>query len=84
MCAFSGGVAAEIAREWTPAQRRANYLASSASRIPASAPRSSNDRFMDWPSDAWTRARLLVPRARPGHDASARCCARASARPLRR
>ena len=27
---------------------------------------------MDWPSDAWAQAVLLVPRARPGHDASGR------------
>ena len=61
MCAFSGGVAAETVREWTPAQRRANYLRELGKSYPGIGAAFVNDRFMNWPSDAWTRAGYSFP-----------------------
>ena len=61
MCAFSGGVAAETVREWTPAQRRTNYLRELGKSYPGIGAAFVNDRFMNWPSDAWTRAGYSFP-----------------------
>ena len=61
LCAFSGGVAAETVREWTPAQRRTNYLRELGKSYPGIGAAFVNDRFMNWPSDAWTRAGYSFP-----------------------
>ena len=61
MVAFSGGPAADVCREWTAATRDRNYLAElnkvyrglSASFVRA--------RFMDWPSDPWSKASYSFP-----------------------
>lgn len=61
MVAFSGGPAADTCREWTPAQRNANYLAELRkvyAGIQASFVRA---RFMDWPSDPWSKASYSFP-----------------------
>ena len=61
MCAFSGGVSAEITREWSPAERRANYLKELGKWYPGIGAAFVNDRFMNWPSDVWTRAGYSFP-----------------------
>jgi monoamine oxidase len=61
LTAFSGGPPADQCREWTAANRDRNYLAElnkvyrgiSASFVRA--------RFMDWPSDPWTKASYSFP-----------------------
>jgi monoamine oxidase len=61
MVAFSGGPAADVCRGWTAAERNRNYLAElnrvfrgiSASFVRA--------RFMDWPSDPWTKGSYSFP-----------------------
>ena len=61
MTAFSGGPPADICREWTAAQRDRNYLAELNKvyrGITASFVRS---RFMDWPSDTWSKASYSFP-----------------------
>jgi len=61
MVAFSGGPAADVCREWTAAQRDRNYLAELNKvyrGITASFVRS---RFMDWPSDPWSKASYSFP-----------------------
>jgi monoamine oxidase len=61
MCAFSGGESAEIVREWAPAQRRARYLRELGKSYPGIGAAFVNDRFMNWPSDVWTRAGYSFP-----------------------
>lgn len=61
MCAFSGGVSAEIVREWTATERRGKYLRELAKTYPGIGAAFVNDRFMNWPSDVWTRAGYSFP-----------------------
>jgi monoamine oxidase len=61
LCAFSGGVSAEITREWSPTERRANYLKELGKWYPGIGAAFVNDRFMNWPSDVWTRAGYSFP-----------------------
>ncbi|HEY8551372.1 MAG TPA: FAD-dependent oxidoreductase [Vicinamibacterales bacterium] len=61
MCAFSGATASEIVREWAPTERRAKYLAELSKAFPGIRAAFVNDRFMNWPSDAWVRASYSFP-----------------------
>lgn len=61
MCAFSGGNAAEVVREWTPGQRRANYLRELAKIYPGIGAAFVSDRFMNWPAEVWTQAGYSFP-----------------------
>jgi monoamine oxidase len=61
MCAFSGGVAAETVREWSATERRGKYLRELAKTYPGIGAAFVNDRFMNWPSDVWTRASYSFP-----------------------
>jgi monoamine oxidase len=61
LCAFSGAVAAETVREWTPAERRTKYLKELGKSYPGIGAAFVNDRFMNWPSDVWTRASYSFP-----------------------
>jgi monoamine oxidase len=61
LVAFSGGPSADTCRGWTPAERTGHYLAAlqpvyrnvRASFVKA--------RFMDWPSDPWSKASYSFP-----------------------
>lgn len=61
LCAFSGGVSAEMCREWAPSERRANYVKELGKAYKGLAANLLKDRFMDWPGDAWTRASYSFP-----------------------
>ncbi len=61
ICAFSGAVSAETVRAWTPAARRENYLKELGRVYKGIRASFVNDRFMNWPSDAWTRASYSFP-----------------------
>ena len=61
MVAFSGGPAADTCREWTPAQRNANYLAELRKVYPGIQASYVRARFMDWPSDPWSKASYSFP-----------------------
>lgn len=61
MTAFSGGPAADICREWTAADRNKNYLAHLAKVYPGIGASFIRARFMDWPSDPWTKASYSFP-----------------------
>ena len=53
--------AAETVRAWTPTERRGKYLAELSKIYPGIRASFLNDRFMDWPSDAWARASYSFP-----------------------
>lgn len=61
MVAFSGGPAADVCREWTPAQRNSNYLAEVAKVYRGVRPAFVRARFMDWPGDPWVKASYSFP-----------------------
>jgi len=64
LCAFSGGPASEVCRQWTPSDRLENYIRELTpvyGNLRASLVKS---RFMDWTSDSLTRAAYSC--ARPG------------------
>ena len=61
MVAFSGGPAADTCREWAPAQRNANYLAELRKVYPGIQANFVRARFMDWPSDPWSKASYSFP-----------------------
>ena len=61
MVAFSGGNAADTCREWTPATRIENYLASLEKVYRGIRPSFVKARFMDWPGDPWTKASYSFP-----------------------
>ena len=61
LVAFSGGPAADICREWTPAQRDRNYLAELNKIYRGITASFVRARFMDWPSDPWTKGSYSFP-----------------------
>jgi monoamine oxidase len=61
LVAFSGGPAADICREWTPAQRTENYLAELQKVYRGIRPSFVRARFMDWPGDPWVKASYSFP-----------------------
>jgi monoamine oxidase len=61
LCAFSGGTSADTCREWTPTERTPNYLKALGLAYPGIRGSFLRARFMDWPSDPWTRASYSFP-----------------------
>jgi monoamine oxidase len=61
LTAFSGGPAADRCREWTAAQRDKNYLAELGKVYTGISASVVRTRFMDWPSDPWTKASYSFP-----------------------
>ena len=61
LVAFSGGPAADICREWTPAARDKNYLAELNKVYRGITSSFVRARFMDWPSDPWAKASYSFP-----------------------
>jgi monoamine oxidase len=61
MVAFSGGPAADICREWSPAERNKRYLAELNKVYRGIGASYVRSRFMDWPSDPWTKASYSFP-----------------------
>jgi monoamine oxidase len=61
MVAFSGANAADQCREWTPATRIENYVAALEKVYRGIRPSFVKARFMDWPSDPWTKASYSFP-----------------------
>jgi monoamine oxidase len=58
---FSGSNAADQAREWKPQERDEKYLAALESLYPNIRAQFERGRFMDWPSDPWTKGSYSVP-----------------------
>jgi monoamine oxidase len=58
---FSGGNAADVGREWKPQERDERYLAALESLYPNIRLHFERGRFMDWPSDPWTKGSYSVP-----------------------
>jgi len=64
LTAFSGGNSADVAREWNPQDRDEKYLAVLESFYPGIRGQFVQSRFMDWPSDPWTKGSYSVPAPR--------------------
>jgi monoamine oxidase len=58
---FSGGPAAEICRDWSPASRIENHVAALEKIYRNIRPSFLRARFMDWPGDAWAKASYSFP-----------------------
>ena len=61
LTAFSGGPAADLCREWTAAQRDRNYRAELEKIYRGITTSFVRARFMDWPSDPWSKASYSFP-----------------------
>jgi len=61
MVAFSGGNAADRCREWPSGSRGENYLATLEKVYRGIRPSFVKYRFMDWPSDPWSKASYSFP-----------------------
>jgi monoamine oxidase len=61
LVAFSGANAADQTREWTPASRGENFLATLEKVYRGIRPSFVKYRFMDWPSDPWSKASYSFP-----------------------
>jgi monoamine oxidase len=61
MVAFSGGNSADQCREWRPETRAENYLATLEKVYRGIRPNFVKYRFMDWPSDPWSKASYSFP-----------------------
>jgi monoamine oxidase len=61
MVAFSGGPSADACREWTATQRDRNYLAELNKVYRGITASFVRARFMDWPSDPWTKGSYSFP-----------------------
>jgi monoamine oxidase len=61
LVAFSGGSAADQCREWRPAVRIENYVAAIEKIYRGIRPSFVKARFMDWPSDPWSKASYSFP-----------------------
>ena len=61
MVAFSGGPPADVCREWTATQRDRNYLAELNKVYRGITASFVRARFMDWPSDPWTKGSYSFP-----------------------
>lgn len=58
---FSGGPASEICRGWAPAARIENHVAALEKIYRGIRPSFVKGRFMDWPSDIWTKGSYSFP-----------------------
>jgi monoamine oxidase len=61
MVAFSGGNAADQCREWRPETRAENFLAALEKVYRGIRPSFVKYRFMDWPSDPWSKGSYSFP-----------------------
>jgi monoamine oxidase len=61
LIAFSGGPAADLCREWTATQRDRNYRAELEKIYRGITTSFVRARFMDWPSDPWSKASYSFP-----------------------
>jgi monoamine oxidase len=61
MVAFSGGPDADTCRGWGAAQRIDNYLTELSKVYRGIRPAFVKARFMDWPSDVWSKASYSFP-----------------------
>lgn len=61
VCAYSGGPSADTCREWPAAERESRYIAHLGKVYPSLKTSTLKTRFMDWPSDPWTRASYSFP-----------------------
>jgi monoamine oxidase len=61
MVAFSGGNAADQCREWRPESRGEQYMATLEPVYRAIRPNFVRYRFMDWPSDPWSKGSYSFP-----------------------
>lgn len=61
MVAFSGGPAADECRGWSPTTRIENYVAALEKVYRGIRPSFVKARFMDWPSDPWSKASYSFP-----------------------
>ena len=61
LVAFSGGPAADMCREWTATTRDRNYLAELNKVYRGISTSFVRARFMDWPSDPWSKASYSFP-----------------------
>ncbi len=61
LVAFSGGNAADTCREWPAASRTENYLANLSRVYRGLRPAFVKARFMDWPSDPWSKGSYSFP-----------------------
>jgi monoamine oxidase len=61
LVAFSGGPASERTREWTPASRIEQHLATLEKMYRGIRPAFVKARYMDWPGDAWTKGSYSFP-----------------------
>jgi monoamine oxidase len=61
LTAFSGGPAADQCREWTAVTRDRNYLAELNKVYRGITASFVRARFMDWPSDPWSKASYSFP-----------------------
>jgi monoamine oxidase len=58
---FAGGNAADTAREWTAEERAAKYLAALEQIYPGACKHFIRARYLDWPSDPWTKGSYSFP-----------------------
>ena len=61
LVAFSGGPAAEVTREWSPATRIEQHVAALEKMYRGIRPAFVRARYMDWPGDAWTKGSYSFP-----------------------
>ena len=61
MVVFSGGPAADVTREWTATERRANYLKFLERAYKGITAQFVRERYMNWPSDPWVKGSYTFP-----------------------
>jgi monoamine oxidase len=61
LAVFAGGNAADASREWRPEQRNEKFLAALELLYPNIRAHFEQGKFMDWPSDPWTKAGYSCP-----------------------
>jgi monoamine oxidase len=61
MVAFSGGNAADQVREWRPESRGEQFMATLEPVYRSIRPNFVKYRFMDWPSDPWSKGSYSFP-----------------------
>lgn len=61
LVAFSGGPSADICREWSATARIPNYVAELEKVYRGIRPSFVRARFMDWPSDPWSKGSYSFP-----------------------
>ena len=58
---FAGSNAADIGREWDPKERTEKYLGALEALYPEIRNQFQSGRFLNWPSDPWTKASYSCP-----------------------